>query len=174
MSTANDASSLLQQYKIQTPSSALNPGPGVSLSAPQSAILCSILDLFSGHPTKRILTLWKEDASFHDPLTNATGRTQFEAQWYGLRAAFSDIQRLSCQTVSAGNPMELDLKTMYKVKGIGSEQVVESRVCVYTEGEGEGMRVSKVEDKWDGEIKEGWFKGKLREVNSVSVPKMVR
>jgi hypothetical protein len=174
MSTANDASSLLQQYKIQTPSSALNPGPGVSLSAPQSAILCSILDLFSGHPTKRILTLWKEDASFHDPLTNATGRTQFEAQWYGLKAAFSDIQRLSCTTVSAGNPMEMELKTMYKVKGIGSEQVVQSRVCVYTEGEGEGMRVRKVEDKWDGEIKEGWFKGKLREVNSVSVPKMVR
>ena len=55
--------------------------------------------------------LWDENASFHDPLTNAVGRKQYEAQWYGLKAAFSEIERLQVSVKSAGNPIELDLKT---------------------------------------------------------------
>lgn len=172
--SSSDATPLLTQYKITTSPSALSPNAGVSLTPPQTTILCSILDLFSGTPSKRKLTLWTDSASFHDPLTNATGRKQFEAQWYGLRAAFSSIERLGCKTVSAGNPMEMQLKTKYKVKGLGSEQVVESVIAVHTEGQGEAMRVVKVEDKWDGEIKEGPIKSALRGLNSVTVPAVVR
>ena len=168
---AHDA---FKAYGVETPSSALPSAPGVSLSDPQTLILCSVLDLFSGHPSKRKLTLWNDDASFHDPLTNATGRKQFEAQWYGLKTAFSEIERLGVEVVSAGNPMEMKLRTRYVVKGVGSEQTIASDVVVHTTGEGEGMRVSKVEDKWDGEIKEGPFKKAFRALNAVSVPAMVR
>ncbi len=33
----------------------------------------------------------QDDATFADPLTKAEGRKQYEAQWYGLVAAFSEI-----------------------------------------------------------------------------------
>ena len=100
-------------YRIVTPASVLSSSP-VSLSPPQQLLACSVLDLFAGHPSKRKLTLWADDASFHDPLTNATGRKQFEAQWYGLKAAFSEIERLGLEVRGAGNPIELGLKTRYK------------------------------------------------------------
>jgi hypothetical protein len=101
-------------YSILTPPNSLSTTPGVSLTPRQQLLTASILDLFAGHPSKRKLTLWADDASFHDPLTNATGREQFEAQWYGLKAAFSEIERLGVEVRSAGNPVEVGLKTRYK------------------------------------------------------------
>ena len=68
----------------------------------------------------------------------------------------------------------MTLKTRYKVKGVGSEQTIESHINVYTEGGESSMRIKKVEDKWDGEIKEGPVRKALRQLNSVSVPAMVR
>lgn len=97
------------KHGIETTS--FNPNPGVSLSAGQQLATGCVLDLFAGRPSKRKLLLWDENASFHDPLTNAVGRKQYEAQWYGLKAAFSEIERLQVSVKSAGNPIELDLKT---------------------------------------------------------------
>jgi hypothetical protein len=57
-----------------------------------------------------------------------------------------------------------------RVKGIGSEQTIDSQVLIHTTGEGEQMRITKVEDKWDGEIKQGGLKNALRELNSKTVP----
>lgn len=165
---------LFNQYKIDTPPTALNPRPGVDLNDSQKLILCSILDLFAGRPSKRKLTLWDDEASFHDPLTNAAGRKKYEAQWYGLKTAFSEIERLGCEVVSAGNPMEMKLKTRYKVKGIGSEQTIDSLIQVETMEGGGGMRIKKVFDKWDGSIEEGPVRKALRGLNAVSVPAMVR
>lgn len=44
---------------------------------------------------------------------------------------------------------------------------------VHTVGEGDAMRVTKVEDKWNGEIKEGPVRNALRELNSKTVPMAV-
>ena len=49
----------------------------------------------------------------------------------------------------------MDLKTRYKVKGIGSEQVIESVIKIHTDTQGE--RITKVEDRWNGNIPEGAF-----------------
>ncbi len=54
---------------------------------------------------------------------------------------------------SAGNPITLDLKTRYVVKGLGSEKVINSKVNIHTDSAGE--KIVKVEDRWDGEIPEG-------------------
>ena len=75
--------------------------------------------LFAGKPTLKKLQLWTDDATFADPLTKAEGRKQYEAQWYGLKAAFSEIEQLHQSVTSSGNPITMDLKTRYKVKGIG-------------------------------------------------------
>lgn len=56
---------------------------------------------------------------------------------------------------------------------MGSEQTIDSLVLVHTEGEGDAMRVKKVEDRWDGEIKEGPVRNALRGLNAVSVPALV-
>jgi hypothetical protein len=85
----------------------------------------------------------------------------------------SEIERLHCKVTSAGNPLEMDLKTRYKVKGLGSEQVINSKIVVDTVGHDGQMRIKKLEDRWDGEIKEGPFKKALRGLNAVSVPAMV-
>lgn len=158
-----------QQYKIQTTS--FPTAPGVSLSQPQQIITGSILDLFIGKPSLRKLSLWTDTAVFTDPLTIAEGRAQYAPQWYGLQQAFSNIERLGGQITSSGNPIELDLKTRYTVKGLGSAQTVDSKVKIWTEGEGESMRVKRVEDRWDDSLPDSTFKNAMRNLNSVVVPK---
>lgn len=62
----------------------------------QKTVIGSVLDLFAGRPSLKKLSLWTDDAVFNDPLTQAEGRKQFAAQWYGLEAAFSEIVSLCC------------------------------------------------------------------------------
>jgi len=144
---------------------------GVNLSEKQKVVVGSVLDLFAGHPTLPKLSLWTDTATFADPLTIATGRKQYSAQWYGLAAAFSSIQRLSCTVKTAGNPIEIDMKTRYKVKGLGTEKEIESLVKIWTDDLGE--RIVKVEDRWNGEIPEGAIAKAFRNLNSVTVPAFV-
>jgi len=49
----------------------------------------------------------------------------------------------------------MDLKTRYKVKGVGSEQTIESVIKIHTTPSGD--RITKVEDRWNGNIPEGAF-----------------
>jgi hypothetical protein len=110
--------------------------------------------LFKGLPSLQKLQLWtvrllpsskssynqakipccpQDEATFSDPITKAEGRKQYSAQWYGLRAAFSEIEQLSQTVTSDKNPMVIDLKTRYKLAGIGSEKIMESQVYVWTQ-----------------------------------------
>ncbi|PQE22147.1 proteophosphoglycan ppg4 protein [Rutstroemia sp. NJR-2017a BBW] len=133
----------------------ISTAAGVNLSERQRVVVGSVLDLFAGRPSLKKLSLWSDTATFADPLTIAEGRKQYAAQWYGLQAAFSSIERLKHEVVSAGNPIEMNLSTKYTVKGIGKEQRIDSVVRIWTEREnGEGS-ITKVEDRWNGEIPEG-------------------
>jgi hypothetical protein len=113
-----------------------------------------VLDLFAGYPSKRKLALWTDDASFHDPLTIAQGRKQYEAQWYGLKVTMSEIVQEHAEVVKGGNPIELKLKTMYKVKAVGKEQTIDSSILIHTTGAGTGEdeKITKVEDRWGGDV----------------------
>jgi hypothetical protein len=110
--------------------------------------------LFAGRPSVKKLSLWTDDAKFEDPLTIAEGRKKYSAQWYGLVAAFSKIERLSHQVTSSGNPITMDLKTKYVVKGIGKEQTISSVVKIYTEND----RITRLEDRWNDQLPEGAIK----------------
>ncbi|KAK3711111.1 hypothetical protein LTR37_009898 [Vermiconidia calcicola] len=142
------ASSPPSDLKIENTN--INTAPSISLSSEQKTIVGSILDLFAGRPSLAKLQLWSDDATFTDPITVATGRSQYEAQWYGLKTAFSEIERLHHEVKSNGNPIEMDLKTRYVVKGLGKEQTIASKVLIHMEGD----KISKVEDKWDGQLPE--------------------
>lgn len=159
------------EYKIQT--TTFPQAPGVSLNDQQKVITGSILDLFAGRPSLRKLSLWKDDAVFADPLTIAEGRKQYAPQWYGLSKAFSNIERLGGQITKDGNPIEMDLKTRYTVAGLGSQQTVDSKIKIWTEGEGDNMKISRVEDRWDDNLPDSTFKNALRNLNSVIVPTLV-
>ncbi|KAI9692358.1 MAG: hypothetical protein M1822_006589 [Bathelium mastoideum] len=148
----------------------ISTAPGVELSPQQKTIVGSVLDLFAGRPSLEKLQLWNDDAVFEDPITVAKGRKQYEPQWYGLQTAFSEIERLSHQVTSSGNPISLDLKTRYVVKGIGKEQTISSVINIFTSADG---KIDKVEDKWDGQLPDSGFRNALRKINAVSVPKMV-
>jgi len=63
-------------------------------------------------------------------------------------------ERLHHEVTSSGNPITMDLKTRYKIKGIGSEQTIESVVKIFTNGEG---RIIEVQDRWNDNIPEGPF-----------------
>lgn len=164
-----DPSPDFRQHGVETTD--IPTAAGVSLSATQKLLTGSVLDLFAGRPSLRKLTLWTDDAAFIDPLTIAEGRRQYQAQWYGLAAVFGKIERLSCRVTSGGNPIEVDLKTRYTVKGLGAEQTIASKVCIYTSAD--GSKIEKVEDKWDGKLPDGVFTNALRNLNSVTVPVMV-
>jgi len=155
------------EYGVE--STQINTAPGVELSESQKLLTGCVLDLFAGRPSVKKLSLWTDDATFADPLTIAEGRKQYSAQWYGLQAAFSEIQRLSMSVLSAGNPIELDLKTMYKVKGLGTEQTIASKVKIYHEGD----KITKVEDRWNDQLPESAFMKAMRNLNSVVVPAFV-
>ncbi|KAF8865629.1 hypothetical protein BDZ45DRAFT_711174 [Acephala macrosclerotiorum] len=150
MSTSASASGKEHELGVE---SQVNSAAGVQLSGQQTLLVGSVLDLFAGKPTLKKLQLWADDATFADPLTKAEGRKQYEAQWYGLKAAFSSIEQLHSQVTSAGNPITMDLKTRYVVKGIGKEQTINSVIKIFTDESGE--RIKQVEDRWDGEIPDG-------------------
>jgi hypothetical protein len=135
------------------PTQHIQTSPGVSLTPQQTTLTSSLLSLFSGNPSLAALSLWHPNATFANPLTIATGHKQYSAYWYGLTKAFSTIDRLSFQVKDAGdsqagNPLLMDLRTRYMIRGIESEQVVQSEVRVWVDGEG---MVERVEDRWGGE-----------------------
>jgi len=144
---------------------------GVTLNDQQKLLIGCVLDLFAGRPSLKKLQLWNDDATFEDNITIATGRKKYEPQWYGLQTAFSSIERLHHEVTSAGNPIAMDLKTRYVVKGIGKEQTIASKVLVhYDESSG---KITKVQDQWDGKLPDSAFKDAMRKLNAVTVPKMV-
>jgi len=148
----------------------INTAPGVNLDDRQKIVVGSILDLFAGRPSLPKLSLWSDNATFSDKITKAEGRKQYAAQWYGLQAAFSSIERLSHEVTSSGNPIEMNLSTKYVVKGINKEQRIDSKVSIWTEGE----KIVKVQDAWSGEVpSEGVFAKAFRNLNSVVVPAFV-
>ncbi|KAK3070407.1 hypothetical protein LTR53_010529 [Teratosphaeriaceae sp. CCFEE 6253] len=156
MSTAKDFGKLnIESKNIQTAS-------GVELSESQRTIVGSVLDLFAGRPSLAKLQLWKDDAEFTDPLTIAKGRAQYEAQWYGLQTAFSEIERLGHEVKSNGNPIEMDLETRYVVKGLGTEKKISSKIQIWTDGD----KIVKVADKWSGSLPEG----SIAQVSSILTP----
>lgn len=69
---------------------------------------------------------------------------------YGLATAFSEIERLHHEVTDGGNPIGLDLRTRYVVKGIGKEQTIDSKVLIYFDKV--TGKITKVEDKWDGKL----------------------
>ncbi|KAI9817996.1 MAG: hypothetical protein M1832_004517 [Thelocarpon impressellum] len=133
----------------------ITTAPGVQLSDEQRVIVGCVLDLFAGRPSLKKLSLWKDDAVFEDPITVARGRKEYEPQWYGLQAAFSEIERLHHAVTDAGNPISLDLKTRYKVKGVGKEETIASKVNIFVDKLG---KIEKVEDKWDGNLPDSSIK----------------
>ncbi|KAF4555935.1 Hypothetical protein D9617_2g059000 [Elsinoe fawcettii] len=130
----------------------INTGPGVNLSSEQKTLVGSVLDLFAGRPSLAKLQLWSDDATFTDNITVAQGRDKYQAQWYGLQSAFSEIERLHHEVTSSGNPISMNMKTRYVVKGISKEQTIESVVNIHTGADG---KIVKVEDKWNGNLPEG-------------------
>lgn len=44
------------------------------------------------------------------------------------------------------------MKTRYKIKGIGSEQTIESVIKIFTNQEG---KIAEVQDRWNGNLPEG-------------------
>lgn len=83
----------------------------------------------------------------------STGRKQYQAQWYGLKAAFSEIEQLQAIVLTSGNPMHLFVKTRYKVKGIGVEKIISSNVRIHTDSA--KKYITGVDDLWNGEIPNG-------------------
>ncbi|KAK8005701.1 hypothetical protein PG990_011738 [Apiospora arundinis] len=137
----------------------INEGPGVKLNDQQKLVVGSVLDLFEGNPTLKHLSLWKRDAIFADPLASAEGFDRYAAQWYGLASLFSPIKIQSHRVVSGGNPIEVEMTNKYVVAGSvplikGKEQVISSRVRIHVD-EADGLKITKVEDRWDDKLPDG-------------------
>ncbi|GJD04017.1 hypothetical protein ColKHC_12842 [Colletotrichum higginsianum] len=119
----------------------INQKSGVSLSQQQKVLVGSVLDLFEGNPTLKHLSLWSKNATFQDNITVAEGFDKYAAQWYGLPALFNPIKIQSHTVTSAGNPIELELKNSYTVKGVKTEQTMESVVQIQVGDDGKIVKV---------------------------------
>ncbi|MCJ1408088.1 hypothetical protein MMC19_002161 [Ptychographa xylographoides] len=149
----------------------IKTAPGVTLDEHQKTLVGCVLDLFAGRPSLKKLRLWDDNGVFQDPITKAEGRKQYEPQWYGLQAAFKEIERLHHEVTDAGNPISMDLKTRYVVKGIGKEQTIASKIQIfYDKSTG---KITQVQDKWDGNLPDSTFTNIFRQLNSVTVPKLI-
>ncbi|OLN86549.1 hypothetical protein CCHL11_08525 [Colletotrichum chlorophyti] len=149
----------------------INEKPGVSLSQQQKVLVGSVLDLFEGNPTLKHLSLWSKSGTFQDNITVAEGFDKYAAQWYGLPALFNPIKIQSHTVTSAGNPIELNLKNSYTVKGIKAEQTMDSVVQIEV---GDDGKITKVFDKWNNDLPDGAFSQALRKLNAVTVPAFVK
>ncbi|MDI1492035.1 MAG: hypothetical protein OHK93_003246 [Ramalina farinacea] len=149
----------------------IKTAPGVTVDETQKSLVGCVLDLFAGRPSLKKLQMWDDNAVFEDPITIAAGRAKYEPQWYGLQTAFSEIERLHHEVTSAGNPIEMDLKTRYVVKGINKEQTISSKITIAYDKD--TSKITKVQDKWDGNLPDSSFKDAMRKLNSVTVPKIV-
>ncbi len=68
---------------------------------------------------------------------------------------------------SSGNPIELDLKSKYTVKGLGKEQTIESVVKIHTTDD--SSKIIGVEDRWNGNIPDGAIaKASLSQLHSLT------
>lgn len=85
--------------------------------------------------------------STHKCIYQRRSGTDYDMQ-YGLQTAFSEIERKSHSVTSAGNPISMDLTTRYKVKGVGKETTINSKINIFTDG----GKIQRVEDKWDGKL----------------------
>ena len=63
---------------------------------------------------------------------------------------FSTIERLSHSVTDAGNPIAMDLKTRYVIKGINTEKTIDSKVLIYYD-ESSGL-ITKMQDQWNGSL----------------------
>ncbi|KAM0801421.1 hypothetical protein BDR22DRAFT_888329 [Usnea florida] len=144
---------------------------GVSLDDHGKTLVGSVLDLFAGRPSLAKLRLWDDKAVFEDPITTATGRGQYAAQWYGLKAAFSQIERLHHEVTSGGNPITMDLRTRYVVKMGGMEKIIDSKINIFHDKD-TGL-ITKVADKWNGELPDSSFQNVFRNINAATVPYLV-
>lgn len=156
MSSSATASSH-EQAKIESVDpNALTISGNVNLSDRQKTLVGCVLDLFAGKPSLAKLRLWDDAAIFEDMITNAKGRKEYEAQWYGLATVFSAIERKKYQVVKSGNPIVLKLDTVYTVKGLGTKKEINSEVEIFHDDK-TGL-ITHVKDKWNGELPEGGFK----------------
>jgi hypothetical protein len=139
-----------------------------------SLAYCSLTSaqLFAGKATLPKLSLWSDTGTFADQITKAQGRDQYTAQWYGLQTVFSRIDRLDYQVTGAGNPISMDLVTRYTLRGVPVPKTIESKILIwYDEATG---KIKEVQDQWGGDaLPEGEFGKAMRNLNSVTVPKMV-
>jgi hypothetical protein len=154
----------------------IHTAPGVSLTSEQEEIVGSVLDLFAGRPSLPKLALWREDATFSDPVTVATGRAKYSAHWYALERFFREIEQVQHMVVDAGDPILIELTTRYVAKRIGKEQTIDSTVAIYTDASG---KIVKVEDRWNSKSPEssavdGWYRRLVAEIapRVVDVPKI--
>lgn len=74
---------------------------------------------------------------------------------YGLQAAFSSIERLHHEVTDGGNPIGLDMRTRYVVKGINKEQIIDSKILIYYDKV--TGKITHLQDKWDGKLPDSSF-----------------
>ncbi|KAI1486769.1 hypothetical protein F5X96DRAFT_688378 [Biscogniauxia mediterranea] len=157
----------------------IHSAPGVHLSPHQKVLVGSVLDLFEASPTLRHLSLWSDDATFADPLTEARGRARYAAQWYGLAALFGPAAVQRHQVVSAagdgdgdGDLIEVAVSNRYVVRGLRTAHLIDSLVRIHVDADG---KIARVEDRWDDEdLPDGSVKEAFRKLNAATVPMVVK
>ncbi|EGY21100.1 uncharacterized protein VDAG_02624 [Verticillium dahliae VdLs.17] len=82
----------------------------------------------------------------------------------------SGVSLDSHQKVLVGSVLDIKLSNSYTVKGIKSEQTMDSVVRIDVGPDG---KITRVDDRWNDNMPEGAVAQTLRKLNAVSVPRFV-
>ena len=63
----------------------------------------------------------------------------------------------------------MDMKTEYTVKGLGVKKIIESKIHIHTQAD----KITKVQDKWGGQLPDNAFQDIFRKLNAVTVPILI-
>lgn len=107
-----------------------------------------------GHPTPELLSLWRDDATFEDPIAFAEGYNRYAAQWYGLPAVFKEIKIQSHEVTTSENPVSVNLTNKYVLKVLGTEHTIKSVLQIHLDKDD---KITRVVDRWDDKIPDGTF-----------------
>ncbi|KIS68772.1 uncharacterized protein UMAG_10657 [Mycosarcoma maydis] len=130
------------------------------------------MDLFSAKPSAAIFARsWSRNATFSDPICHAVGARQYLAQWYAMRAVFSESETLEWKLIrDEPTHIEYVQKQRYKLKALGTVKVMHSTVVMHTDAHG---RITRFEDRWNHTALPGTLAWPFRRLNAITLPWLV-
>ncbi|CAJ0637911.1 1687_t:CDS:2 [Entrophospora sp. SA101] len=131
------------------------------LNQEREKIVSDILDLYSCKPSEEKFNHYSNDVIFEDPLMYCTGIKNIKAQFYGMPKLFTNsvTETLEVQQ-NDSNILKFSFNQCYTLPLLKKNKVQNSVVILEfnNDNDGQGKKIKKHSDLWDGKPLPVWFR----------------